>query len=65
MMTVGDDVKFKVLLLLQGLSAITNSINVISSLTSLSGLVAHSRDSKGDLDMMVALVCMMGLKDHT
>lgn len=37
----------------------------MKSFTSLSGLVAHSRDSKGDLDMMVALVCMMGLKDHT
>lgn len=33
--------------------------------TSLSGLVAHSRDSRGDLDMMVALVCMMGFNDHT
>lgn len=34
-------------------------------ITSRSGLVAHSRDSRGDLDMMVALVCMMGLKDQT
>lgn len=33
--------------------------------TSLSGLVAHSRDSRGDLDMMVALVCIIGLNDHT
>lgn len=33
--------------------------------TSLSGLAAHSRDSRGDLDMMVALVCMIGLNDHT
>lgn len=33
--------------------------------TSLSGLVAHSRDSREDFDMMVALVCMMGLNDHT
>lgn len=33
--------------------------------TSLSGLVAHSRDSRGDFDMMVALVCIMGLNDHT
>lgn len=33
--------------------------------TSLSGLAAHSRDSSGDLDMMVALVCMTGFKDQT
>lgn len=33
--------------------------------TSLSGLAAHSRDSRGDLDMMVALVCIIGLNDHT
>ena len=41
----------------------TSNVQVVR--TSLSGLVAHSRDSRGDLDMMVALVCMMGLKDHT
>ena len=35
------------------------------SLTSLSRLVAHSRESSGDLEMEDALVCMMGLKDHT
>lgn len=35
------------------------------SLTSLSRLVAHSRDRSGDLEMEDALVCMMGLKDHT
>lgn len=35
------------------------------SLTSLSLLVAHSRESSGDLEMEDALVCMMGLKDHT
>lgn len=35
------------------------------SLTSLSRLVAHSRESRGDLEMEEALVCMMGLKDHT
>lgn len=34
-------------------------------LTSLSRLVAHSSDSSGDLEMEDALVCMMGLKDHT
>lgn len=34
-------------------------------LTSLSRLVAHSKDSSGDLEMEDALVCMMGLKDHT
>lgn len=33
--------------------------------TSLSGLVAHSRDSRGDFDMMVAFVCMMGFNDQT
>lgn len=35
------------------------------SLTSLSRLVAHSKESSGDLEMEDALVCMMGLKDHT
>ena len=34
-------------------------------LTSRSRLVAHSKDSSGDLEMEDALVCMMGLKDHT
>lgn len=34
-------------------------------LTSLSLLVAHSRESSGDLEMEDAFVCMMGLKDHT
>ena len=34
-------------------------------LTSLSRLVAHSKESSGDLEMEDALVCMMGLKDHT
>lgn len=37
----------------------------VNTATSRSGLVAHSRDIRGDLDMMVALVCMMGLNDHT
>lgn len=46
---------------------ITNSNELVGRLvpTSRSGLVAHSNDSRGDLDMMVALVCMMGLNDHT
>lgn len=34
-------------------------------LTSLSGFVAHSSESRGDLDIMVAFVCIMGLKDQT
>ena len=34
-------------------------------LTSLSRLVAHSKESSGDLEIEDALVCMMGLKDHT
>lgn len=33
--------------------------------TSLSRLVAHSRESSGDLEMEDALVCIMVLKDHT
>lgn len=34
-------------------------------LTSRSRLVAHSRDSSGDLEMEEAFVCIMGLKDQT
>lgn len=42
-----------------------SSLHVHRLLTSRSRLVAHSRDSRGDLEIDEALVCIMGLKDHT